>query len=76
MSEDNHGTYTAEVEYSAPDGDSKTLYRTEENSTARLTADYAVSQVPSDATIFRVGVWSGTIQERPDSGHESGLLEE
>lgn len=76
MTEDNRGTYTAEVEYSAPEGDGETLRRTEEDSTPRMTADYAVGQVPSDATIHRVGVWSGTVQDRPESGHESGLLED
>lgn len=33
------------------------------------------SYVPSDAKLWRVGVWYGGPEDRPESGHEANILE-
>lgn len=68
-------TYTAEVEYSQPDGEAATRTVTQSNTTPGTVKDEAVSRVPTAPTIHRVGVWSGGPDERPEGGHEEGLLE-
>lgn len=32
--------------------------------------------VPYEATIWRIGVWNGTYDDRPDTGHETGILDQ
>lgn len=69
--------YTAEVTYSIQsehEHQTRTITRTLEARSPNSVKDYTVQQVPGDATIHRVGVWTGTKSDRPDAGHEHGLL--
>jgi len=72
MSADSRQQYTAEVEYSLPETDD-TRKRTASYRTVNGAKDRAVDKVPLDANIWRVGVWTGTVSDRPESGHEEGL---
>lgn len=66
--------YTAEVEFGmpAPNESPRKFYATAE--TPEEAKDLAVQYVPSAGSIHRTGVWSGSKSDRPDSGHEDGIL--
>lgn len=67
---------TVEAEYSLGDT-GQTHHWTFSDRTPTEAHDYVVGHcVPLDATLFRVGVWSGTPADRPESGHEPGLLDD
>lgn len=67
--------YTAEVDFGmpAPNESSKRFYATAK--TPQEAKDLAVHYVPGAGAIHRVGVWSGDKDDRPDGGHENGLLD-
>ena len=65
--------YTAEVEFGMPEPNTGSKFYATAESPEEATSR-AVDYVPSVGTVFRVGVWTGSRDERPESGHENGLL--
>lgn len=67
---------TVEAEYSPP-GDAEGIIQmwTFYDWTPEDAKDAVISEyVPLDATLWRVGVWHGTADNRPDGGHQTGIL--
>lgn len=73
--EENH-TITVEAEYTIDGNSELTVSQWEfQNRDPAEAKNFVVRHcVPSQATIWRVGLWSGTTDNRPDGGHETGLL--
>lgn len=69
---------TVEAEYSQPGSDAQTTKQwTFEELSPRKAKEVVVSEyVPYEATLWRVGVWHGQSEDRPDGGHEAGILEQ
>lgn len=67
---------TIEAEYTHPGNDEGithtwTFYdRTPEDAKDTVVSKY----VPSEATLWRIGVWHGQAEDRPESGHQTGIL--
>lgn len=70
------GRITVEAQY--------TLSRCEEQTTKHWTLEGVSPQqakdkvvrdyIPSEATLWRVGLWYGSPEDRPESGHQDGIL--
>lgn len=67
---------TVEAEYTNANSDKTTTNQwTFEGLSPKQAKDRVVgSHVPLQATLWRVGVWYGHPEDRPDGGHESGIL--
>lgn len=80
--EQSHGAdgqpVTVEAEYSFPGNDDAVIqqwtFKQESPSQAKEVVE--THYVPLEATLWRIGVWYGTSEDRPDSGHETGILRE
>lgn len=70
-------TITVEAEYTIDRNSVGTLSQwTLENRSPAEAKDFVVRHcVPLHATLWRVGLWYGTPDDRPEGGHESGILE-
>ena len=68
---------TVEVEMTLPGNEKATTQQwTFEQHSPQQAKETVVSEcVPSDATLWRIGLWPGTVNDRPDGGHEDGILE-
>lgn len=70
-------TITVEVEYTPPERDVQITQQwsfegvTPKQAKERVVREY----VPGEATLWRVGLWHGTPKDRPDGGHETGILQ-
>lgn len=77
MSRRSTAPVTVEAEYSTPGNDEGitqtwTFYDwTPEDARDAVISDY----VPLDATLWRVGVWYGEADDRPDGGHKNGIFD-
>jgi hypothetical protein len=69
-------TITVEVEFTIDKNSKSTVSQwTFQNRSPTDAKDFVVRHcVPHQATLWRVGLWSGTVDDRPDGGHESGIL--
>jgi len=67
--------YTAEVEFAMPAPNESPLKRYATAETPQEAKDLAVHYVPWEGVIHRTGVWTGSIDDRPDGGHENELLD-
>lgn len=67
---------TVEAEYTHPGSTEATVHRwTFCDLPPEQAKDTVVSRyVPMDATLWWVGLWYGTADNRPAGGHESGIL--
>lgn len=80
--EQSHGAdaqpVTVEAEYSLPGNDDAVIkqWTFEQESPSQAKEIVETRYVPFLATLWRIGVWYGTSEDRPDSGHESGILSE
>ena len=67
---------TVEAEYTI-DGESESTVSqwTCQNRDPAEAKDFVIRYcVPQQATVWRVGLWFGTPDNRPDGGHKSGIL--
>lgn len=71
-------TITVEAEYTRDGCEKPTIGRwTFEGVSPHEAKDRVVSDcVPLAATLWRVGLWHGSVEGRPDGGHETGILQE
>ena len=67
---------TVEAEYTLPGcEDRTTLHWTFKGVSPHQAKDNVVSDfVPYEATLERVGLWYGSPEDRPDGGHQTGIL--
>lgn len=70
-------TITVEAEYTIDCNSQPTTSQwTLENRSPTEAKDFVVRHcVPLHATLWWVGLWFGTPDNRPEGGHESGILE-
>lgn len=70
------GRITVEAEYSYPSREEQTTkHWTLEGVSPQQAKDKVIREyVPSEATLWRVGLWVGTPEDRPDGGHQDGIL--
>lgn len=71
-------TITVEVEYTLPECEDQI---TQQWSFEGVTPHQAKERVIRDcildeATLWRVGLWRSSFEDRPDGGHETGLLQQ
>lgn len=69
---------TVEAEYTHPGSDDQTTKQwTLEGRSPLQVKDVVVSEyVPYEATLWRVGLWYGRPEDRPDGGHQAGILQQ
>mgnify|MGYP006293977017 FL=1 len=70
-------TITVEAEYTIDGNVNSTVSQwTFENRSPAEAKDFVVRYcVPLQARLYWVGLWSGTPDDRPEGGYESGILE-
>lgn len=72
------GTVTVEAEYTLPGSDEQTTQQWMfEQRSPQQAKDVVMSKyIPYEATLWRIGLWYGSPDDRPDGGHEAGILEQ
>ena len=72
------GRITVEAEYTLPGCENQTTQHwTFEGVSPHQAKDKVVCDyVPYEATLGRVGLWYGSPEDRPDGGHQTGILSE
>ena len=76
--EQNDNRITVEADYTLPYRDEPITHRwpfegvSPHEAKDKVVRDY----VPLEATLWRVGLWYGSPENRPDGGHQDGILEQ
>ncbi len=66
---------TVEVEYDVQNESQTNQWVRSQLTALEAKNDVVKHEIPITATIHRVGVWRGRPEDRPDNGHEAGLLD-
>lgn len=70
------GRITVEAQYTLPRCEEQTTTQwTLEGVSPQQAKDKVVRDyIPYEATLWRVGLWYGSPEDRPDGGHQDGIL--